>query len=301
MLALLDPTWWNILCRLVLVSLLLIICPRRCLEQLKAVTPDVRLIFGDLGDILRLNRVYLNEYEYIFHMAANTYIPPSIENPSFDFHSSLLNTFILLETLRHTENKPRLANVSSAAVYGNPQFLPIRETDSTVPISPYGVNKLAAERYASIYSQIFGIRATSLRLFSVYGHRQRKQVVYDMLERLWADPTRLEVLGDGSQTRDFTYVLDVIQFMVLVATSSSVNSEVYDVWSGITHSITELVNALCGVCGLALEVSYTSQVQLGDAQKRVVNISSVEQLGVKPQTTLEIGLTAIRDWYDKRA
>ncbi len=111
-------------------------------------------------------------------------------------------------------------NTSSAAVYGDPQRLPIRESDPTVPISPYGVGKLAAERYVAVFSQLYGITASSVRLFSVYGPRQRKQVVYDLIDRLAGDPSRLEVIGDGTQERDFAFVEDVAAAMVHVGTGA---------------------------------------------------------------------------------
>ena len=268
------------------------------LDNLQAVLPQIELIIGDLGDLLRLKRVSLADYEYVFHLAANPYIPPSVENPAFDFQANLYNTFMLLESLRHSPGGLRLVNVSSAAVYGNPTRLPIRESDPTVPISPYGVSKLAGERYVAVYSQIYGLRATSLRFFSVYGPRQCKQVVYDLLCKLRADPTRIEVLGDGSQARDFTYVLDVVQAMMLAATVAPGQGEVYNVASGTTHSIADLVTACCNMCGLSPEVVYTGQTRPGDAEKWAVDITRLKQLGFEPQTSLETGLAAIRDWYD---
>jgi UDP-glucose 4-epimerase len=205
---------------------------------------------------------------------------------------------MFLEALRLTSNPPRLVNISSAAVYGNPACLPIRETDPTVPISPYGVSKLAIERYVAVYSEIYGLRATSLRLFSVFGPRQRKQVVYDIFCRLRNNATRLEVLGDGSQARDFIYVLDVVQAMVLAAEKAPGLGEAYNVASGATHSIAELVAALCDVCGLTPEVVYTGHIRSGDAEKWEVDISRLLQVGFKPRVSLEIGLAAVRDWCD---
>jgi UDP-glucose 4-epimerase len=262
------------------------------LEHLEAGAPNVELIVGDLGDVLRLNRIKLADYAFVFHLAANSYIPPSVVNPAFDFHANLQNTFALLEALRQTPNAPGLVNVSSAAVYGNPVRLPIRETDATIPIAPYGVSKLAGERYVAVYSHLYGIRAVSVRLFSIYGPRQRKQVVYDLFCKLRANPKRLEILGDGSQARDFTYVLDVVQALVLVATVAPNRGEVYNVASGTTHTIAELVEACCRVAGLRPEIVYTGQIRPGDAEKWAVDISLLKQLGFDPRADLEAGLTA---------
>lgn len=262
------------------------------LEHLQASAPNVELIVGDLGDVLRLNRIKLGDYAFVFHLAANSYIPPSVANPAFDFHANLHNTFALLEALRQTPNAPGLVNVSSAAVYGNPARLPIRETDPTIPIAPYGVSKLAGERYVAVYSQLYGIRAVSVRLFSIYGPRQRKQVVYDLFCKLRANPRRLEILGDGSQARDFTYVLDVVQALVLVATVAPNQGEVYNVASGTTHTIAELVEACCRVSGLRPEIVYTGQIRPGDAEKWVVDISLLKQLGFVPRSDLDAALTS---------
>ncbi len=268
------------------------------LENLRPVMPSIELIVGELGDILCLKRISMADYSHVFHLEGNAYIPPSIENPTFDFQANLQNTLMLLEALRCTPNSPRLVNISSAAVYGNPIRLPIQESDPTVPISPYGVSKLAGERYVAVYSQIYGIKATSLRLFSVYGPRQRKQVVYDLIRKIYAKPTCLEVLGDGSQERDFTYVLDVVQAMMLAMTATPGQGEVYNVATGTTHSITELVTSCCAVCKWKPEIIYTGHVRPGDAQKWIVDITALKKFGFKPQTSLETGLTAICNWYD---
>jgi UDP-glucose 4-epimerase len=148
-------------------------------ENIESVLDQVDFLRGDMGERLRQGDVKVEDYDYIFHLAANSYIPPSVEDPARDYRSNLLNTFELIEQLRILgDSGPRLVNTSTAGVYGNPAKLPIEEGDPTVPISPYGVSKLAAERYVSVYSDLYGIRANSLRLFSVFGPRQRKQVVY---------------------------------------------------------------------------------------------------------------------------
>lgn len=264
------------------------------LEHLQSVASNVNLVVGDLGDILRLKRIKLEEYGCVFHLAANSYIPPSVANPAFDFHANLQNSFALLEALRQTANAPGLVNVSSAAVYGNPVRLPIRETDPTIPIAPYGVSKLAAERYVAVYSLLYGLRAVSVRLFSIYGPRQRKQVVYDLFCKLQTNPKRLEILGDGSQARDFTYVQDVVQALILVATAAPNHGEVYNVASGTTHTIAELAEACCRVSGLRPEIVYTGQIRPGDAERWTVDISLLRQLGFDPRTDLDTALSETR-------
>jgi UDP-glucose 4-epimerase len=268
------------------------------LDHLEEVADDIDLVVGDVADVLRWNRVGIADFEYAFHLAANPYVPPSVENPELDFELNLHNSLILLEALRAAPNGTRLVNVSSAAVYGNPVHLPIRETDLAIPISPYGVSKLAAERYVDVYCRLYDVRATSLRFFSVYGPLQRKQVVYDLLRKLREQPDRLTVLGNGMQSRDFTYVEDIVQAMLLAANAAPGKGEVYNVASGTTHRISDLVSTLCEVCGVEPEIVYTGRVRPGDAEEWVVDLDRILQLGFKPSTDLATGLAAVRDWYD---
>lgn len=268
------------------------------LDNLEAVISSVNLIVGDLGDLLSMRRLPLEDYDYIFHLAANPYAPHSVDDPVYDFRLNLQNTLLLLEALRLLPNSPRLINTSSAAVYGNPVRLPIREGDLTVPISPYGVSKLAAERYVEVYSQIYDLKASSLRLFSVYGTRQRKQVVFDLFRKIRSNPQRLEILGDGSQERDFVYVLDVVQAMLLAATQTPGKGEVYNVAGGNSITISQLVTAICSVCESEPQIIYTGSIRPGDAEKWRVDIDNLRQVGFEPDFSLREGLTIIRDWYD---
>lgn len=269
------------------------------LVNLQSVINNLSLVVGDLGDLLRWHRFTLEQYDYIFHLAANPYIPPSVENPVYDFQQNLHNTLFLLEVLRQSSKPPRLVNTSSAAVYGNPVRLPIQEGDITVPISPYGVSKLAAERYVAVYSQLYAIKATSLRLFSVYGPRQRKQVVYDLLFKLHQDPQQLKIFGDGSQERDFVFVEDVVQAILLAATNAPGQGEAYNVASGETITIGQLAEAICQSCDLAPQIIYTGSIRPGDAEKWMVSVANLRQIGYSPTVALSKGLALTRDWYNQ--
>ncbi len=271
------------------------------LANLYAVAPAIRLIQAELIEALASPALDLAGLDYIFHLAANPYIPPSVADPCMDFRANLESTLALLEALRRLAAPPRLINASSAAVYGEPARLPICEDDPTVPIAPYGVSKLAAERYVAVYSRLYGLPATSLRLFSVFGSRQRKQVVYDFLYKLRCDPARLEILGDGTQARDFVYVGDVVQAMLLTAHCAPGVGEAYNVASGRTYTIGEVARQVCRLCGVTPQIICTGRVRPGDAQAWVVDTSALRGLGFCPQTTLAEGLAAVREWFDAGA
>jgi len=267
--------------------------------NLASISTQVDLMDADLSDVLRTGELNLADYDIVYHLAANPYIPPSVDDPVYDATANLWMTLTLLEALRALdEAAPRLVYASSAAVYGNPTRLPISETNPTVPIAPYGVSKLAAERYVAVYSELYGIRANSLRLFSVYGPRQRKQVIYDLARRLAHDPSHLEVVGDGTQARDFVYVEDVVQAFVLAATVAPARGEVYNVATGMTHTIADLVEALCDVRGVAPEIYYSGSIRPGDADRWEVDITRIKALGFAPKVPLRAGLVAIGDWID---
>jgi len=266
--------------------------------NLAAVRDRITVIEKDLGVALAEDKHLLEGVQVVYHLAANAYIPPSVEDPIYDFDINLKTTLLLLETLRAMRDAPRLVFASTGAVYGDPDTLPIRETDVTVPISPYGVSKLAAERYVDVYSRIYGTRATSVRLFSVYGPRQRKQVVFDLLKRLSMDKTRLDVIGDGLQSRDFTYVKDVVNALAMVSERAPGKGEVYNLASGRTYTVGELVAALCSVCGESPLICYSGQVRPGDSERWEVDTSLIKQLGFRPRISLRDGLVAVRDWFE---
>jgi UDP-glucose 4-epimerase len=265
-------------------------------ENLERVHSRIQVDERPLAALLETPALLL-DHDIVFHLAANAYIPPSVERPAFDYALNLDTTFRLLEILRTATAPPRLVFTSSAAVYGDPQRLPIHESDPTVPISPYGVGKLAAERYVAVYSQLYGISASSVRLFSVYGPRQRKQVVYDLMDRLAREPTRLEVIGDGTQERDFVFAGDVAAAIALVGSSAPGRGETYNVASGSSYSIAQLVTSLCDVMHLDPEIAYTGNVRPGDAQRWSVDITALSALGYRAGTSLDDGLAAIWDWY----
>lgn len=270
-------------------------------RNLVQVSDRVSLIVGDVADALTTGRVDVAAFDLIVHLAANPYVPWSVDDPRRDFDLNLRNSFELLEAIRAADRKPRLVNISSAAVYGDPVTQPMKETDAAFPISPYGVSKLAAERYAAVYCRLYGLRATSLRLFSVYGPRQRKQVVFDLIRKCREDPRRIAVHGDGTQERDFIFVTDVVEAIRVVAERAPGAGEVYNVASGYTVSLACLVDRVCRACQATPEVGYSGAIRPGDAERWCPDTSALRALGFSPAVSLDAGIDRVRTWYDESA
>ena len=264
--------------------------------NLAAVADQITLRECDIRDV-NWDSVLAGGVDVIFHFAANAYVPPSVEFPAVDYDINLSATFRLLESLRLNRWPGRMVFASSAAVYGNAIRVPIREEDPTVPISPYGVGKLASERYVAVFAKLFGLNLASVRFFSAYGPRQRKQVVFDLLAKLRNDGSQLPIHGDGTQVRDFLYVEDAARAAMAVAESGALEGEAYNVGGGREYTIDTLAKTLCAQAGVTPELRYTGVNRPGDPEKLVVDITRLCSLGYRPQIELDEGLAIVARWF----
>jgi len=236
-------------------------------------------------------------FDCIFHLAGNANVNSSVSDPISDFNSNILLSIRILESLRKISYRGKFIFPSSAAVYGNPKKLPIYEDDPTVPISPYGVSKLTIERYISIYSKLYGIQAASIRLFSIYGPGQRKLVIYDLLKKTSQNGSFLNLYGDGSQTRDFIFIQDVINGLLTIAKNGKLNGEVYNLATGVEYSIQDIVEKLSNLLNINPKIIFSGSVRLGEPERWAVNINNLKRLGFKPKTSLEEGLIQTITWF----
>jgi len=237
------------------------------------------------------------EFDAIFHLAGASYVPPSVDDPFSDLRNNAEVTLQVLEAVRNFSPTTRLVYTSSAAVYGNPEKLPISENHPLVPVSPYGVSKLAAESYVSLYARLHSLRTASLRLFSVYGPGQHKQVVFDLVAKLNVNPKELEVYGTGYEIRDFIYVDDVVSAAILVITQGDLRGEEYNVASGEGTSIHELVETILSVMEMRPQIHYTGHVRPGDALRWIADISRLSSVGFTPSVSLHEGTKRVVNWY----
>lgn len=253
---------------------------------------EIDLLSEQINSILKESH-----FDFIFHLAANAYVPPSVENPVYDFNNTLLTTFNLLEFIRKNKYVTVFIAISSAAIYGSPNKMPIFEHFTPDPISPYGVSKLALENYVRVFANLYGIKCASLRLFSVYGPRQTKQIVYDFMVKLKNNPVAMEIIGDGSQMRDIIFVKDVVQALTLIATKGELKGEWYNVANGKGHTTLELAKIMCELLSVHPKFKFTGKVRAGDADKWIANIDKIKSLGYSINYPLHEGLQETIKWF----
>ena len=269
----------------------------RSLVNLSTCLDRIECVHEDIVSTSFQTFVASQGFDVIFHFAARPSVSYSVEQPWDDFQANAVGTLRLLEGLRQSRRPTRLILASSAAVYGDIDSTAIREDDPTVPISPYGVSKLVVDRYATVYAQLYGLRIATLRVFSVYGPRQKKQVVYDLIRKLSHNTAELCALGDGTQIRDFSYATDVAQAALWVAQRGPLCGEAYNVASGTAYSIGQLLTILCELLGRRPRIHWSGTVRAGEPQRFLPDIARLRALGWRPLVPLCEGLRRTLAWY----
>jgi len=234
-------------------------------------------------------------FDTIFHFAGNTSVPLSVAQPTMDFQQNCVATVEILEALRTSGSDAVFVYASSAAVYGNPARLPIAEADPTTPISPYGVSKLAAESYVSAYCRHYGLRGSSLRIFNPFGPGFRKLVVYDLARKALRGP-ELEVIGDGSQARDFLYIDDLVSAILHVAAFAPHDGGAYNLGSGIATATSEIAEQLVEIVNPDLPIRYNEARTAGSPEQWCADIGKLRALGWAPKVSLAEGLARTAQW-----
>ncbi len=271
-------------------------------SNLNSVRNQVDLVIGDVRDPECVRHVVaLSNPTYVFHLAANASVPGSVDNPAYDFETNSAGTFILFDALRAYGQCAKVVLASSGAVYGQPQIFPIIEEHPWEPISPYGASKVGAETTARMFHRVYGLPVVSARIFNTYGPRMARFVILDFLRKLRNNPHALEILGNGQQVRDFTFVADTVQGLMLLA-ERGLPVEAYNVSSGGSVSVTQLAHMLIAALGLTgkTSITYTGSSWVGDAQRWVVSIEKISRLGYTPEADLEFGLVETIQWFQSQ-
>jgi UDP-glucose 4-epimerase len=233
----------------------------------------------------------------LIHCAGSASVPYSMEHPYEDFQQAAGVTSFLLETLRTSLPSCRFVFLSSAAVYGNPQQLPIAEKTPCRPISPYGYHKYICELLCREYESMYGVKSFVLRIFSAYGERLRKQVVFDLC-RKFSDPSLkiVEVYGTGNETRDFIHARDIAQAIDRIHAGEA--SGVFNVAAGIQTRISEVSEMIRDCFHSTKEIVYSGATRPGDPLYWQADISRLSSLGFRQEIPLQEGIMNYCRWFD---
>lgn len=248
----------------------------------------ITIVKGDILDKDRLKDV-MADTEYVFHLAANVGNVKSIEDPTFDMEVNIKGTINVLEACVNSHIK-RLVYSSSGAIFGEAKYIPIDEEHPTHPESPYGVSKLAAEKYCFAFHKIHGLPVTALRYFNAFGPRQKSSRAANVISVFFSrirEGKPLTIYGDGTQTRDFVSTRDIIQANVLAATQPAAVGEVFNVATGQEYDLNFIIKIINRISGKENKVNYTTP-RAGEVQHSRANIEKIcRVLGYRPQTDIE--------------
>lgn len=257
---------------------------------------NYHFIDADVPDFARILEV--TRPEVVVNCSGAASVPLSFDEPALDFRLNTIRVYELLEAIRTTLPDTRFIHLSSAAVYGNPKTLPVREDMAPAPVSPYGWHKYYAEQICREYSSLFGVRCISLRVFSCYGPRLRKQLFWDTYQKARKSQTP-HFFGSGEEARDFIYVDDLVRAIRLVIEKGDFDGRAINAASGTMTTIREAVETLLQHLGRGYSANFTGQTRRGDPQRWVADISYLRRLGFVPDFDVRLGLERTAEWLNE--
>lgn len=266
-----------------------------CLENLRDVQDDVDWFYGDIRN-KHCAMEALDGVDYVLHQAALPSVNRSIDVPDLTNDVNVSGTLNLLMGARDAGVR-RFVYASSSSVYGNTEQLSKSEDMSPCPVSPYAVSKYAGELYCKSFYGIYGLPIVILRYFNVFGPGQKQRTQYSsVIANFLAavlDRTPVVIYGDGKQTRDFTYVQNVVDANLLACSVDGIEGEVFNIASGVETSVNELLDLVNELSNCNLEVKYEPK-RRGDVLHSVASIEKAKRLlGYNPSVSLRMGLGRI--------
>jgi UDP-glucose 4-epimerase len=236
-----------------------------------------------------------NSPQVCIHCAGRASVGLSMTEPAADFYSNTMVTFELLNTLRLNAPECRFIFLSSAAVYGNPESLPVSEKQFCTPLSPYGFHKLQSEQLCLEFTKVYDLPTASLRIFSAYGPGLRRQVLWDICQKAITQPN-LNLQGTGEESRDFIHALDIARALSVVVQSAPMEGEVYNLGSGREVKIFELAKIVLDSLEENFAPQFDGVVPPGNPLYWQADISKLKSIGFTPTVELERGVKTFVNW-----
>ena len=260
----------------------------------------LQFINGSVTDSELMNDILSNNtFDYVFHLAAIASVADSVERPVETHQVNFERVLMLLELIRkYQKGLKRLVFSSSAAVYGDEPTLPKKEESVIRPLTPYAVDKFAAEQYVLDYNHLYGVKTSAVRFFNVYGPNQNPESPYSGVISILVDrykkiqkgeDTQFILFGEGSQSRDFVFIEDVVQALLLVAKKEESLGKQFNVGTGIATTLNGLIEIIDRTLGFKLPLEHEAERD-GDIKESVADISRLKSLGFTPSFSVREGM-----------
>lgn len=250
---------------------------------LNATNTDFSIVFRDI------------EYDVCINCSGAASVPESLVNPIRDYFLNAVNVYKILNAIRIFQSECKFINLSSAAVYGNPKHLPVSESASLNPLSPYGVHKLQSEQLCKEFYDFYCIKTCSIRIFSVYGAGLRKQLFWDLYKKAKSN-LPFTLFGTGEESRDFINVLDLVKAIDLVMESSDFKADVINIANGEEIMIKDAVSIFFSFFNHKVEYSFSCDTRKGDPLNWLADINKLRSFGYKPSIDIKDGLQKYFKW-----
>lgn len=260
----------------------------------------LQFINGSVTDSELMNDILSNNtFDYVFHLTAIASVADSVERPVETHQVNFESVLMLLELIRkYQKGLKRLVFSSSAAVYGDEPTLPKKEESVIRPLTPYAVDKFAAEQYVLDYNHLYGVKTSAVRFFNVYGPNQNPESPYSGVISILVDrykkiqkgeDTQFILFGEGSQSRDFVFIEDVVQALLLVAKKEESLGKQFNVGTGIATTLNGLIEIIDRTLGFKLPLEHEAERD-GDIKESVADISRLKSLGFTPSFSVREGM-----------
>ncbi|MBQ9298572.1 MAG: SDR family NAD(P)-dependent oxidoreductase [Clostridia bacterium] len=262
---------------------------------------NFKLYRGDIRDRNILKEIFKeNKIDIVMHLAAMAGVRPSIENPILYQEVNCMGTQNILEEMKE-HNVKNLVMASSSSVYGNCKEVPFRENMIVdFAISPYAATKKANEVMTHVYHKLFDMNVIMLRFFTVYGPKQRPDLAINKFTRLMLNNEEIPMFGDGTTSRDYTYIDDIVDGIIKSCEYTINHKDVYEILNlgnSSPVSLREMINTIGKVLGIDPKIKQLP-MQPGDVDRTYADVTKAKELiGYEPKTTFEQGITSFVNWY----
>lgn len=263
---------------------------------------NVKIIHGDITNEKTLRKTFSSKYDYVFHLAARFANELSVKNPIEDLR---VNTQGTLQVLLHAakQNPDRFLYASSSSLYGQQNSVYFKESLTPNPSTPYATSKLAAEHYCSAISKLYGLEYSIVRLSNSYGPYDPPGKFRNVIPNFFQSAIcgkNIVITGTGKETRDFTYIDDTVDGILLSATHKNAKNEIFNLGTGKETQIKKIAEIVLHLTGNKSKVVYRPRRSFDHVVRRRMDISKAKKLGYNPKTTINDGLEKTYQWFEKR-